>query len=90
MEISWLLIRRAPGSKFDRSDFEIRFHYRSSVFVCLVRLKSDVGQTSSRWCGAEVCGRSHRLRCRPRHLTVVQNEEVYPKITLWLLQKSGP
>ncbi|GBM25847.1 hypothetical protein AVEN_151322-1 [Araneus ventricosus] len=39
----------------------------------LVDVKSDfVSQTPSRWCGEEVWG---QLRCRPSHLTAVQNYE---------------
>ncbi|GBL83396.1 hypothetical protein AVEN_110700-1 [Araneus ventricosus] len=53
----------------------------------LLYVKSYVGeQTSSRWCGAEVWRRGCQLRCRPRHLTEVQNYEVRPKIALVLLQ----
>ncbi|GBM71090.1 hypothetical protein AVEN_146305-1 [Araneus ventricosus] len=37
-----------------------------------VQAKSDVSQTSSRWCGAEVWRRECRFRCRPHHLTAVQ------------------
>ncbi|GFY05255.1 uncharacterized protein TNCV_2207011 [Trichonephila clavipes] len=33
-------------------------------------------QTSSRWCGVVVRRRRCQLRCRPRHLTLAQNEEV--------------
>ncbi|GBN64508.1 hypothetical protein AVEN_114426-1 [Araneus ventricosus] len=44
------------------------------------------GQTSSRWCGVEVWRGGCQLRCRPRHLTEVQNYEVRPKIALVLLQ----
>ncbi|GFY16398.1 hypothetical protein TNCV_2350411 [Trichonephila clavipes] len=32
-------------------------------------------QTSSRWCGSRRGG--CQLRCRPRHLTMVQNDEVH-------------
>ncbi|GFV92211.1 uncharacterized protein TNCV_1896471 [Trichonephila clavipes] len=35
-------------------------------------------QTSSRWCGVMVRGRRCQLRCCPRHLTMVQNDEVRP------------
>ncbi|GBO46702.1 hypothetical protein AVEN_95959-1 [Araneus ventricosus] len=44
------------------------------------------GQTSSRWCGVEACSGGYQLRCRPRHLTAVQNYEVRPKIAFVLLQ----
>ncbi|GFT75102.1 uncharacterized protein TNCV_2244731 [Trichonephila clavipes] len=30
-------------------------------------------ETSSRWCGVVIRGRRCQLRCRPRHLTMVQN-----------------
>ncbi|GFU85324.1 uncharacterized protein TNCV_2386291 [Trichonephila clavipes] len=33
-------------------------------------------QTSSRWCGEVVRRRGRQLKCRPRHLTMVQNYEV--------------
>ncbi|GFU71340.1 hypothetical protein TNCV_4280331 [Trichonephila clavipes] len=33
-------------------------------------------QMSSRWCGGEVRRRGYQLRCRPRHLIMVQNYEV--------------
>ncbi|GFV50719.1 hypothetical protein TNCV_2213801 [Trichonephila clavipes] len=33
-------------------------------------------QTSSRWCGGVVRRGRCQLRCRPRHLTMVQNYEV--------------
>ncbi|GFW58534.1 uncharacterized protein TNCV_718341 [Trichonephila clavipes] len=33
-------------------------------------------QTSSRWCGVVVRIGEYRIRCRPRHLTMVQNYEV--------------
>ncbi|GBO28066.1 hypothetical protein AVEN_37790-1, partial [Araneus ventricosus] len=53
----------------------------------LLHVKSYVGgQTSSRWCGAETWRGRCELRCRPRHLTVVQNCDARPKITLVLLQ----
>ncbi|GBO24807.1 hypothetical protein AVEN_180117-1 [Araneus ventricosus] len=41
---------------------------------------------SPRWCGVEVWRGGCQLRCRPRHLTEVQNYEVRPKIALVLLQ----
>ncbi|GBO17088.1 hypothetical protein AVEN_4585-1 [Araneus ventricosus] len=44
-------------------------------------------QTSSCWYGAEAWRKGCQLRCRPRHLTAVQNYEVRPKIALALLQK---
>ncbi|GFX50681.1 uncharacterized protein TNCV_2722671 [Trichonephila clavipes] len=33
-------------------------------------------QTSSRWCGVVVRRWGCQLRCHPRHLTMVQNDEV--------------
>ncbi|GFU85325.1 uncharacterized protein TNCV_2386301 [Trichonephila clavipes] len=33
-------------------------------------------QRSSRWCGVEARRGSCQLRCRPRHLTMVQNDEL--------------
>ncbi|GBL59936.1 hypothetical protein AVEN_201551-1, partial [Araneus ventricosus] len=52
-----------------------RFQWRSR----LEHVKSDEGQTSSRWCGAEAWIGRYQRRCRPRHLTGVQNYEVRPK-----------
>ncbi|GFY02403.1 uncharacterized protein TNCV_3502841 [Trichonephila clavipes] len=34
-------------------------------------------ETSSRWCGVVVRSRGCQLRCRPRHLTMVQNDVVH-------------
>ncbi|GFU12255.1 hypothetical protein TNCV_4600541 [Trichonephila clavipes] len=39
-------------------------------------VKSVEAQTSFRWCGVEVRRGECQLRCRPRHLTMVQNDEV--------------
>ncbi|GBM33310.1 hypothetical protein AVEN_101638-1 [Araneus ventricosus] len=44
-------------------------------------VKSDVGRTTYRWCGAK----AWRGRGRPRYLTAVQKDEVRPKIALELL-----
>ncbi|GFV15694.1 hypothetical protein TNCV_986771 [Trichonephila clavipes] len=38
--------------------------------------KSAEIQTSSRWCGVEVRRGRYQLRCRPLHLTMVQNYEI--------------
>ncbi|GBN90589.1 hypothetical protein AVEN_180277-1 [Araneus ventricosus] len=38
------------------------------------------------WCGS--LERGCKLRCRPRHLTTVQNYEVCPKIPLVLIQNA--
>ncbi|GBL97085.1 hypothetical protein AVEN_254125-1 [Araneus ventricosus] len=66
------------ASETDGTRFETRFHWRSPV--SLVHVKSDVGQTSLLWCGAEVWRGRCELRCRPRNLTAIQNYEVLPKI----------
>ncbi|GBO15291.1 hypothetical protein AVEN_162315-1 [Araneus ventricosus] len=39
-------------------------------------------QTSSRWYGVEVSKRCCKLRCRPRHHTMVQNYDVRPNLVL--------
>ncbi|GBO25626.1 hypothetical protein AVEN_170732-1 [Araneus ventricosus] len=44
------------------------------------------GQTPPRWRGVEARRGGRQPRCRPRHLTKVQNYEVRPKIALVLLQ----
>ncbi|GFW10995.1 hypothetical protein TNCV_4459701 [Trichonephila clavipes] len=38
--------------------------------------KSKEALTSSRWCGVKVRRRVSQLRCRSRHLAMVQNYEV--------------
>ncbi|GBL74700.1 hypothetical protein AVEN_243582-1 [Araneus ventricosus] len=48
----------------------------------IIRRESNV--LSLVWCGS--LERWCQLRCRPRHLTVVQNYDVRPKIALVLLQ----
>ncbi|GBM92883.1 hypothetical protein AVEN_205215-1 [Araneus ventricosus] len=69
--------RRAPGSKPDSTEDPPYMGPTTRQIILSV-------QTPFRWCGAEVwrC----QLRCRPRHLTAVQNDEVRPKIALVLLQ----
>ncbi|GBM58150.1 hypothetical protein AVEN_213035-1 [Araneus ventricosus] len=65
------LSRKAPGSKPDL--LKIPAH------VGLLHAKLYVvGQTSSRWCGAEVWKGGCQLRCRPRHLTVVKIAKFVP------------
>ncbi|GFV33711.1 uncharacterized protein TNCV_4568261 [Trichonephila clavipes] len=34
-------------------------------------------QMSSRWCGVVARRGGYQLRCRPRHLTMIQNDEVH-------------
>ncbi|GBN87709.1 hypothetical protein AVEN_131809-1 [Araneus ventricosus] len=71
--------RRAPGSRPDSTEDP----------PCMGPVARQIvrsGQTSSRWCGVEVWRGGCQLRCRPRHLTAVQNYEVRPKIALVLLQ----
>ncbi|GBM78439.1 hypothetical protein AVEN_96774-1 [Araneus ventricosus] len=68
------------------SMFETRFHRRSAVYGACCTLIIRSGQTSSRWCGVEVWRGDASSGCRPRHLTVVQNCEIRPKIALVLLQ----
>ncbi|GBL75310.1 hypothetical protein AVEN_194527-1 [Araneus ventricosus] len=53
----------------------------------MVHVKSYVvGQTFSRWCGTAIWRGWFDVKCRPRHLTTVQNYEVRPKIALLFLQ----
>ncbi|GBL94156.1 hypothetical protein AVEN_163487-1 [Araneus ventricosus] len=69
--------RRVPGSKPDSNDDP----------PCMGHVERQIilsSQTSARWCGSLEGGR--QLRCRPRHLTAVQNYEVCPKIALVLPQ----
>ncbi|GBL78703.1 Jerky -like [Araneus ventricosus] len=65
----------------------------SDAFECFAKglmwleQQTDSDSTeSSRWRGVEVWRGGCQLRCRPRHLTEVQNYEVRPKIALVLLQ----
>ncbi|GBM28137.1 hypothetical protein AVEN_224194-1 [Araneus ventricosus] len=71
--------RRAPGSRPDSTE-------DPPCMGPAARYIIRSGQTSSRWCGVEVRRGGCQLRCRPRHLTEVQNYEVRPKIALVLLQ----
>ncbi|GFV23909.1 hypothetical protein TNCV_272721 [Trichonephila clavipes] len=41
-----------------------------------MHIKSVEAQTSFHWCGGEVTKGGYQLRCRSRHLTMVQNDEV--------------
>ncbi|GFT29187.1 transposable element Tcb2 transposase [Trichonephila clavipes] len=41
-----------------------------------MHVKYVEAQTSSCWCGVEAKREGCNLRCRPRHLTMVQNDEV--------------
>ncbi|GBM78526.1 hypothetical protein AVEN_260452-1 [Araneus ventricosus] len=70
--------RRAPGSKPDSTEDPpcIEPVARYIIRSC---------QTPSRWCGVEVWRGRGQLRCRPRHLTAVQNDEVCPKTAPVLL-----
>ncbi|GBM05585.1 hypothetical protein AVEN_210857-1 [Araneus ventricosus] len=63
--------------------FETRFHRRSFVYVNLVDAESDFRCQTSSWCGILKSGRSNK--CRPRHLSKVQNYEVHHKVVLVLL-----
>ncbi|GFX41265.1 hypothetical protein TNCV_2219631 [Trichonephila clavipes] len=42
----------------------------------LMNVPSVGAQTSSRWCGVEVKRVGCQLKGRPRHLTMVQNDEI--------------
>ncbi|GBM97734.1 hypothetical protein AVEN_265433-1 [Araneus ventricosus] len=49
----------------------------------LLQAKSYVrSQTSARWYGEGVPYKGCQLRCRPRHLTAVQNDEIGPLVLL--------
>ncbi|GBM05231.1 hypothetical protein AVEN_157664-1 [Araneus ventricosus] len=76
---------KVSASSPEGSSLETRFHRRSAVLVSLLQVKSGmVSQTSSLWYGGEAwrC----QIRCRPRDLTMIQNDEARPKIALVLLQ----
>ncbi|GBN37814.1 hypothetical protein AVEN_146426-1 [Araneus ventricosus] len=82
-------------NKFDltvRYRFQSRRVPRSRHASSKNRLESVSGarqirrdQISSCWLGTESWRDGCRLRCRPRHLTAVQNDEVRPKIALVFL-----
>ncbi|GBM50592.1 hypothetical protein AVEN_70231-1 [Araneus ventricosus] len=60
--------------------FETRFRQESVVYVVLV--KSDVKvEMPSAWCGAEIRKRE-TTRIHPRHLNLVSNYVVRPKVVL--------
>ncbi|GBM79172.1 hypothetical protein AVEN_209506-1 [Araneus ventricosus] len=60
------------------------------VSVGLMHAKSDVGQTSSRWCDMEIWRGMRYLRCRPYHLNAVQNYEARPKNSPRVVSKRHP
>ncbi|GBN40132.1 hypothetical protein AVEN_251699-1 [Araneus ventricosus] len=68
--------RRFPGLKPDSTE-----EPPCNRFWCT---SNPSGQMSSCWCGS--LERGSQLRCRPLHLTAVQNYEVRSKIALVLLQ----
>ncbi|GBN33343.1 hypothetical protein AVEN_51385-1, partial [Araneus ventricosus] len=58
--------RQASFAIREGSRFETRFHLRSSVYIGLVHVKSDiVGQIPSRCFSVEVWRGKCQLRCRP-------------------------
>ncbi|GBO08376.1 hypothetical protein AVEN_192485-1 [Araneus ventricosus] len=71
--------RRVRGSKPDSTE-------DPPCMGPIARQIISTGQTSSRWHGVEVWRGVCHLRRHPRHLTVVQDDEIRPKIALALLQ----
>ncbi|GBM98897.1 hypothetical protein AVEN_201014-1 [Araneus ventricosus] len=63
------------------SRLETRFSRGSAVYGAHCTPRS--GQMPSRWCGVEVW-RWYKLRCRPCHLTTVQNDKVRPNSPVFL------
>ena len=80
------LVGRVSSTRPEGSEFESRFHGRTVVCAGWCTLNLVVGQMYSRWCGVDVLRGGCQLRCRPRHLTGVQNDDVRPKIAIVLLQ----
>ncbi|GFX82858.1 uncharacterized protein TNCV_2958141 [Trichonephila clavipes] len=78
--VSTLVVRENCGSPVVKVSDHGR-HVMSSISVPLkihrvgqrCTLNLSRAETSSRWCGVVVSRRRYQLRCRPRHLTVVQN-----------------
>ncbi|GFW24221.1 uncharacterized protein TNCV_1847801 [Trichonephila clavipes] len=81
---SWLQIRNGRGNLVvkasDRSSLAtssspvpLKTHHVGER--CTLNLSR--AQTSTRWCGVVVRRRGCQLRCRPRHLIMVQNYEVH-------------
>ncbi|GBM68770.1 hypothetical protein AVEN_97905-1 [Araneus ventricosus] len=63
---------------------ETRFHRKSAVHGLHAKSYAVAKRPPLVWRGS--LERGCQLRCRPRHLTVVQNYLVRPKIALALLQ----
>ncbi|GBM95515.1 hypothetical protein AVEN_133610-1 [Araneus ventricosus] len=63
------------ASRPDSTKFE-------TIYAELGARKIRYGQMYSRLCGVKVRSRGYRLRCRPRHLKMVRNDEVHPTIAL--------
>ncbi|GBL83592.1 hypothetical protein AVEN_196420-1 [Araneus ventricosus] len=79
------VIRSRPWNRKFRIQNPIPLKSRRVLGLLHTKL-SIRGQTTSRWCGAVVWRGGCKFRCRPRHLTVVQNYEVRSKIALVLLK----
>ncbi|GBO34451.1 hypothetical protein AVEN_126849-1 [Araneus ventricosus] len=74
------ILQEVAASRLKISRFKTLFLRRSSLFVGVVHVKSDVeSQMSCRWCGTEAS--RGVTACPPFHLIAVQNNEVYTKIT---------
>ncbi|GBM26083.1 hypothetical protein AVEN_12844-1 [Araneus ventricosus] len=81
---------RWPGGKISTpgpevSRLEIRFDRRTAVSAHMVHVKSVRAKCPPVGIVRKF-GEGSQLRCRPRHLTAIQNYKVRPKIALVLLQ----
>ncbi|GFW14416.1 uncharacterized protein TNCV_410991 [Trichonephila clavipes] len=68
----WLRYRIMAGMSRVPSPVPLRTHRIGER--CTLNLSR--AQTSSRWCGVVVLRERCQLRCRPRHLTRAQNDEI--------------
>ncbi|GBM43962.1 hypothetical protein AVEN_111764-1 [Araneus ventricosus] len=71
----WWTCGKVSASRPEGSWFETRFHCISAV----LHTKCVMDETPFHWCGAAASREDYKLRCRPRHLTAVQNYEVRPQ-----------
>ncbi|GBL85469.1 hypothetical protein AVEN_34643-1 [Araneus ventricosus] len=76
---SRLRCRRVKSSKPDSTEYPPRMGPLAGQII-----RRGPNDLPLQWCGS--LERGCQLRFRPRHLTVVQNYEVHPKIALVLLQ----
>ncbi|GBM62835.1 hypothetical protein AVEN_120908-1, partial [Araneus ventricosus] len=54
------------------------------MYIRFVYFKIFQGLETSRWCGVEVRRGDYRPKCRPHHLTLVQDSEVRQETALVL------